>query len=105
MHVEDPSEPLELAAEFHRAPFGHHSPNLQKLLRTFRSLPIAGKHALLTIQPNRSWMLVTLTGVPGNPLTRHEDVIFEDLADAEWYVFRRRWRQHFGTDLPVGNEE
>nr|WP_156941999.1 hypothetical protein [Mesorhizobium sp. LNHC220B00] len=104
MHVEHPSEALELATEFRRAPFGDHSPNLQKLLRTFRSLPIAGKHALLTIHPNRSWMLVTLTGVPGNALTRHENVIFEDLADAEWYVFCQRWRQHFGTDFPDGDQ-
>ncbi|MEI9413531.1 ABC transporter permease [Mesorhizobium sp. Cs1299R1N1] len=103
MHAETPSEQLELAAEFRRAPFGHHSPNLQKLLRTFRSLPVAGKHALLTIQPNRSWMLATLTGIPGSALKRHEEVIFENLADAEWYVFRKRWRQHFGTDLPDGD--
>ncbi|TJV74917.1 MAG: hypothetical protein E5X84_38765, partial [Mesorhizobium sp.] len=95
MNFADPSEALALAGEFHRAPFGHHSPNLQKLLRMFRSLPIPGKHALLSIRPNRSWMLVTLTRIPGRPITRHEDIIFDDLAEAEWYVFRQRWRQHF----------
>ncbi|MGX5806063.1 ABC transporter permease [Bradyrhizobium sp. Arg314] len=104
MDFADPSEALALAGEFRRAPFGPHSPNLQKLLRMFRSLPIAGKHALLTIRPNRSWMLVTLTGIPGRPMTKHEDIIFEDLAEAEWYVFRQRWRQHFGTELPDGAE-
>ncbi|MER8764318.1 ABC transporter permease [Mesorhizobium sp. M0968] len=104
MNFANPSEALALASEFRRAPFGHHSPNLQKLLRMFRSLPIAGKHALFSIRPNRSWMLVTLTGIPGRPMTKHEDIIFEDLAEAEWYVFRRRWRQHFGTELPDGAE-
>ncbi|MER9946244.1 ABC transporter permease [Mesorhizobium sp. M0092] len=104
MNFANPSEALALASEFRRAPFGHHSPNLQKLLRMFRSLPIAGKHALLTIRPNRSWMLVTLTGIPGRPMTKHEDIIFEDLAEAERYVFHQRWRQHFGTELADGAE-
>ncbi|MER8543969.1 ABC transporter permease [Mesorhizobium sp. M1334] len=103
MNADDPSESLELAAEFRRAPFGHHSPNLQKLLRTFRSVPIAGKHALLAIQPNRSWMLVSLTGIPGQPIKRHENVVFDDLGAAEWYVFCQRWRQYFGTELPEGD--
>jgi hypothetical protein len=49
-------------------------------------------------------MLVTLTGIPGRPITRLEDVIFEDLAEAEWYVFRQRWQQHFGSELPDGDE-
>lgn len=102
MNPADPLESLHLAAEFRRAPFGHHSPNLQRLLRTFRSFPIPGKHALLTIEQNRRWMLVTLTGIPGRPLVRHEDVIFDDLGEAEWYVFRQRWLQHFGTELPDG---
>ncbi|RWE19694.1 MAG: ABC transporter permease [Mesorhizobium sp.] len=104
MQLETSSERLALAAEFRRAPLGHHSPNLQRLLRTFRSLPVVGKHALLTIEPNRSWMLATLTGVPGRALTPQEDVVFDSLEDAEWYVFRKRWQQHFGTDLPDGDQ-
>ena len=32
-------------------------------------------------------------------MTVHEDVKFTDLGEAEWYIFRLRWKKHTGQDL------
>ena len=67
-----------LAAEFKKTPLGHHSPALQRLLRIFRTLPVAGKHALLRVDHRRSWVLVQFNGRKGEPLTIHRDHVFTD---------------------------
>ena len=55
-----------LAAQFKVTPLGHHSAELQKLLRIFRTLPVPGKHALLRASHERSWVLVDLTAGRAN---------------------------------------
>lgn len=89
-----------LAAEFRACPLGHHSPALQRLLRTFRTLPVPGKHAALRVDHRRAWVIVTFNGVKGQPLARVSDTVYTRWADVEWAVFRLRWAQVFGTDLP-----
>jgi hypothetical protein len=89
-----------LAAEFKATPLGHHSPALQLLLRVFRTLPVPGKHALLRVDHRRAWVLVQFNGRKGEPLTVHRDRVFTDWNEAEWAVFRLRWKGYFGTDLP-----
>lgn len=53
-----------LAAEFRACPLGHHSPALQRLLRAFRTLPVAGKHAALRVGDRRAWVPALLDTVP-----------------------------------------
>jgi branched-chain amino acid transport system permease protein len=89
-----------LAAEFKKTPLGHHTPQLQRLLRLFRTLPTAGKHALLRVDHKRAWVLVEFNGKKGEPLTVHRDRVFTDWNEAEWAVFRLRWKAYFGHDLP-----
>jgi branched-chain amino acid transport system permease protein len=91
-----------LAAEFRQTPLGHHSPQLQRLLRIFRTLPVPGKHALLRVDHARAWVLVEFNGAKGEPLTVHRDRVFTDWNEAEWAVFQLRWKQYFGVDLPEG---
>ncbi|MGX9148355.1 hypothetical protein [Mesorhizobium sp. 128a] len=98
------SRMLECAREFRLRPFGHHSPELQRLLHVLRSLPIPGKEALVSVVPNREWMLVTLTGEKDRPFVRHQDQTFTDLAEAEWAVFKLRWKRVFGGDLRLEDE-
>jgi branched-chain amino acid transport system permease protein len=101
LDVHDLDEMLSVAREFRANPFGQHSPNLQKLLREFRSEPVPGKHALLAIAPHRSWMLIELTGNRQKPFIRHEDTIFTSLAEAEWCVFCLRWERSTGQRLSL----
>lgn len=84
--------------EFFRQPVGHHSPELQRVLNVFRSQPLRGKYVLVCTVPHREWRLARLSGERGKPVTLLDDV-FTDLVEAEREVFRRRWKQHTGSDL------
>ena len=95
----DPIRDLRLAREFMATPIGHHSPDLQRLLRTFRGEPVKGKYALLITKPSREWMLIELSGDKGVPFKLHRDQVFTSLADAERAVFRLRWKRHTGQDM------
>lgn len=88
----------ELYREYCRTPIGAHSPNLQFVLEHFRKAPCAGKYVLVAIEPHRRWRLARLTGVRGDPV-RLEEVEFDDLAEAERYVFRLRWKNLCGQTL------
>lgn len=88
----------ELYREYCRTPIGAHSPNLQFILEHFRKAPCAGKYVLVATQPHRCWRLAKLTGVRGDPV-RLEEVEFDDLAEAERYVFRLRWKNLCGQTL------
>ena len=90
-----------LAAEFKARPLGHHSPELQRLLRRFRTLPVEGKHGLLRVDHRREWVLVEFSGRKGVPLTVDRARRYTDWNEAEWEVFKRRWLAFFGTPVPA----
>jgi len=88
-----------LADEFMANPFGRASPELQRVLTTFRGEPIAGKFVLVCTKPFEEWTLAQLSGKRGQPtklLTEHR---FTSLEEAERAVFRMRWKKHTGHDL------
>ncbi len=91
----------DLFEEFMRRPFGRHTPDLQSLLNYMRGSPIVGKHFLLMTRSNMEWMLARFT--EGDPLgvERLPEVVFDDIEEAERYVFRLRWAAMFGG-LPEG---
>lgn len=89
----------ELYAEYCRTPIGAHSPDLQFVLQHFRKAPVKGKYVLVARVPHKEWVLGRLTGTRGNPVEINEDVIFNDLEDAERHVFRLRWQDLTGVDL------
>ena len=86
----------DLFEEFMRRPFGRHSPDLQSLLNYMRGIPLVGKHFLLMTRSNTEWMLARFT--EGDPLgvERLPEVVFDDIEEAERYVFRVRWAALFG---------
>ena len=102
-------EDLVYAEEFRRRPIGHHSPGLQRVLSAFRGAPVKDKHFLLCVKPHKEWMLGQLSGIQGKPARLHKNKIFRSLDEAEWAVFKLRWKQHTGQDLerelkkPAGN--
>lgn len=91
---------LELAEEFRRNPHGRHSGELQRILNLFRTGPCAGKYVL--IRESRTWplqlKLARFGATPHDPLTFTGEV-FSSYAEAEWAVFRLRWKDHSGQDL------
>lgn len=96
----DPDD-LSIAREFRRRPIGHHSKNLQAVLNLFRGGPVEGKWVLVCRKPWREWVLAQLPGKRGAPLILHEDTVFTDWDEAEWAVFKRRWREHTGRELAL----
>lgn len=87
-----------LVDEFRSMPLGHHSPELQRLLTTFRGAPMEGKHMLVCTKAHEEWVLGRLPGGRGEAVELTGEV-FHSLADAEWSVFKRRWEHHFGERL------
>ena len=89
----------DLVEEFRSNPVGHHSADLQQLLNLMRAGPFPGKHVLICTKPHREWMLGQLSGVRGEPVDVLEDQVFNRAEDAEWAVFKRRWKALTGEDL------
>ncbi len=94
---------VDLAEEFRRCPFGRHSPDLAVLLNYMRARPIVGKHFLLMTESNSRWMLARFTEGSGrSPLgvERLPEQTFDHFINAEWVVFKLRWAELFGAELP-----
>lgn len=99
----DPEKDRVYAAEFMKAPVGHHSPGLQRVLHVFRGEPLAGKYVLICTKPHREWQLARLSGERGKPPQRINK-LYHDLEEAERDVFRRRWKDVTGEELKLGDE-
>ena len=87
-----------LVDEFKQTPIGKHSPALQRVLNVFRGEPVQNKYILICTKPHKEWVLGQLTGERGKPIKVLKDKVFKNLEDAEWEVFRRRWKNHAGSN-------
>ena len=90
----------DLAREFKADPFGIHSPDLQFVLNRMRSLPIEGKHVLIMTKPHEEWTLAVMEGTPPRPRVMH-NYVFHSTAEAEWVVFKLRWKAMTGRELDI----
>ena len=95
----DPAR-LDLAREFRRQPFGRHSPDLQYLLHRMRSYDSTGFHMLVMTRPHAQWTLARMQAGGRDP-PRLTNVTFTSLEEAEWHVFKLRWKDITGQDLPI----
>jgi hypothetical protein len=93
------AEDRQWVDEFRKQPLGPHSPNLQRVLNAMRGAPQRGKYVLVCTKPHKEWALGRLPGERGKPVELLPDQVFRSLAEAEWTVFRLRWKEHTGTDL------
>ena len=84
--------------EFRKTPIGHHSPELQVILNELRGQPMEDKFCLVCTKPNREWQLARTSGVRGKPVKMLSKK-FTSLEDAEWYVFKQRWKQLRGETI------
>jgi len=91
---------VDLAREFKSRPFGEHSPDLQYLLNLMRVPSDTPFHALLMTKPYEQWTLALIE--PGaNTPPRITNQVFYKLEDAEWAVFRLRWKALAGSECPI----
>lgn len=63
-----------------------------------RGGPITGKYFLMLTGPHSEWTLARYSST--YPLTTEtlRQHVFTTIEDAEFFVFRRRWEEMFGTD-------
>ena len=90
---------LKFAEEFRSDPLAVPSPGLQRVQNLLRGGPREGKYVLIVKEPFRRWVLGKLPAERGQPVEVIEDAEFTDLAEAEWEVFKLRWKMHTGQYL------
>ena len=95
----DPRRDREVVDEFRQNPIGHHSPNLQRVLNALRSGPLKGKYVLVCTKPFEEWVLALHPGERRKPIEILREHRFTSKEEAEWAVFRMRWKEHTGEDL------
>lgn len=91
---------LDLAREFKANPHGEHSPDLQYLLLIMRAPSDRPYHVLLTDKVGERWTLAVMHPGSRTP-PRRTNVVFTDLKEAEWHVFKLRWAELAGEELPL----
>lgn len=96
----DPSR-VDLAREFKQRPYGEHSPDLQYVLNVMRR-PSATEefHVLVMTRPHEQWTLARMKPGATQPPTL-TNMVFNSSAEAEWHVFRLRWKALTGQECPV----
>jgi hypothetical protein len=100
MYKIDAERDRQYIEEFRKEPIGAHSPGLQRLLNIMRHDPTGYQLVLVCRKPFAEWVLGLM---PPNrldgPIVIEEGPVFTSREEAEWEVFRRRWRQHTGEDI------
>lgn len=96
----DAERDRQFIEEFRSQPIGHHSPGLQRVLNILRHDPTGYQIILICKIPFAEWVLGTMppSRLDG-PIAVEEGRVFTSREEAEWEVFRRRWRQHTGEDI------
>src|SRR5262245_17143293 len=100
MYEIDP-ERLDLAREFKAQIYGRHSGELQRVLNRMRGGANAGRYVIICTKRHREWVLARMGERPGDPIERVPGPAFASKAEAEWAVFKLRWRVLTGRALPI----
>jgi len=94
----------DLALEFKKNLFDnnfYHSPSLQRILNLFRSNLEEHKYVIYKPTNKKIWYLAYLPGKRGKKIKINYKISFSNVLEAEWYVFKKRWKQHTGTSLKI----
>ncbi len=75
-----------------------HGPELQRILNAMRDTPLEGRYVLVCTKPFREWRLARHGG-RRRPIEILDGHVFASREEAEWAVFRIRWREITGEEL------
>lgn len=98
-HTIDPERDGPLVEEFRRNPIGRHSPALMRLLHLMRFDPGGRQTVLFCKEPFRAWVIAELPADRRERIAIEDEPVFASREEAEWEVFRRRWRRHTGQSI------
>jgi len=94
-----PDDALALQNEFRAQPFGVHSRALASLLSHMRAMPIEGKLCLVCTKPYETYAIARMTARRGIAPELVDNRVFTTLEEAEWEIFKLRWRALFGEPV------
>jgi hypothetical protein len=92
---------LPLAKAYRESPSGPHSPDTLRLLNRLRWEPMDDKHVLVCLERHQRWVIGKLGVGRGAPVQLIEDRVFSSREEAEWTVFKWRWKNLTGEELPL----
>lgn len=92
---------LPLAKAYRESPSGPHSPDTLRLLNRLRWEPMHDKHVLVCLERHQRWVIGKLGVGRGAPVQLIEDRVFSSREEAEWTVFKWRWKNLTGEELPL----
>jgi hypothetical protein len=95
----DPSR-VDLAREFKANIYGRHSGDLQRILNLFRSESQERQYVLIREARHGPWALA-LFDVRSQDTPHRLGPVFASWEEAEWAVFKLRWKHHTGQDLSL----
>ncbi len=95
----DPDQDRPLIEEFRKRPIGPHSPGLMRVLNVMRHDPSGNQVILVCRKPFAEWVLGTMPPDRSDPLVLESGRVFTSREEAEWEVFRRRWRTLTGESI------
>lgn len=98
-HRIDPERDRPLIEEFRRWPIGRHSPDLMRLLHVLRTDTSGRQTVLFCREPFRAWVIAELPADRRERIRFEDEPVFTSREEAEWEVFRRRWRAHTGEHI------
>lgn len=90
----------QLAEEFRAQPYGRHSPALEAALDRLRMVNPDGKFIVVCTDRGREWTVAHLVGEPPRAVL-HPELVFASTEEAEWAVFKRRWKHMRGVEPDV----
>jgi len=90
----------DLVEEFRRNPVGALSGDLRRMLNAIRRHPDLPPYILVCTKPQREWRLATKPAGRDVTITLLDHPPFHDPLEAEWQVFRLRWKALTGQELP-----
>ena len=93
-------ERVDLAREYRSRIRGPHSEELRFLLHRMRATQIRGKYVLVVVEPFKKWRIGRITE-RNQPIEAVDDRVFDNLDEAEWAVFKLRWRDLTGRNLKI----
>lgn len=101
MYEIDP-ERVDLAEEFRANIYGRHSGELQRVLNRMRAGEHAGRYVLVAEDRDaKGWLLARLGAERGDPPVPVPGYRFTSVEEAEWTVFKLRWQELTGRNLPL----
>ncbi len=95
----DPAHDRQFIEEFRRRPIGAHSPGLARVLTIMRNDPTGNQIVLVCRKPFAEWVLGHMPPDRADPIVLEEAPVFTSREEAEWEVFRRRWRALTGESI------